>query len=41
MVVSEIVSHKAPGPDGIPNAALIKALEMPHFAAFLISLSQF
>lgn len=33
IVVSEIASHKAPGPDGIPNAALKKALAMPHFAA--------
>ncbi|KAJ5094940.1 reverse transcriptase [Penicillium argentinense] len=37
-VVLRTASHKAPGPDGIPNAVLKKALEVPHFAAFLTSL---
>lgn len=30
--------HKASGPDGIPNAMLKKALEVPHFVAFPTSL---
>ncbi|OQE63237.1 hypothetical protein PENNAL_c0247G08304, partial [Penicillium nalgiovense] len=36
--IQRSASYKAPGPDGIPNAALKKAIEIPSLLTFLTHL---